>query len=56
MKIELMYKEPETQLTAYQYHSIYDESEIDEAVEELMAAREFGYEIVIWRLIPNEGE
>lgn len=54
MKIELMYKEPGTQIEAYMFHTIYDEKDIDEACEERAAAEHAGYEIAIWRLIHNE--
>ena len=54
MKIELMYKEPGTQISAYMFRTIYDESEIDEACAERAAAEEMGYEIAIWRLIHDE--
>lgn len=54
MKIILAYKEPETQIAAYMYESVYDESEVKEAVEELKAAKEHGYEIVRWALVHDE--
>lgn len=54
MKIELMYKEPETQISAYMFRTVYDESEIEEACEERAAAERAGYEIAIWRLIHDE--
>ena len=54
MKIELMYKEPGTQISAYMFRAIYDESEIEEACAELAAAERLGYEIAIWRLIHDE--
>lgn len=54
MKIELQYKEPETQIAGYIYSNVYDESEVKEAVEELEAARRAGYEITIWRLVHDE--
>lgn len=54
MKIELMYKEPDTQISAYMFRTVYDESEINEACEERTAAENAGYEIVIWRLIHDE--
>ena len=54
MKIELQYKEPGTCLLAYTYNAVYDVKEIKEAVEELQAARNAGYEITIWRLVHDE--
>ena len=54
MKIELQYKEPGTQISAYIYNCVYDETEIDEACEELAAAENAGYEITIWRLVHDE--
>lgn len=54
MKIELQYKEPETQIAAYIFNSVYDETEIDEACEERTAAERAGYEITIWRLVHDE--
>ena len=54
MKIELQYKEPETQISAYIFSAVYDETEITEAVAELTAARKSGYEITIWRLVHDE--
>lgn len=53
MKIELTYKEPETNLKEYTHTEIYEESEIDEALEERAAVIAHGYEIVHWRLLPN---
>lgn len=54
MKIVLGYKEPGTQIAAYMYESVYDESEVKEAVEELNAAKEHGYEITRWQLVHDE--
>ena len=54
MKIELQYKEPETQIAAYIFNFVYDETEINEACEERAAAERAGYEITIWRLIHDE--
>lgn len=54
MKIELQYKEPETQIAGYIFNAVYDESEIDEACAELTSARNLGYEITIWRLVHDE--
>ena len=53
MKIELTYKEPETNLKEYTRTEIYEESEIDEAITEHAAVIAYGYEIVYWRLLPN---
>lgn len=54
MKIELQYREPETQIAAYIFNMVYDVSEIDEAREERDAAERAGYEITIWRLVHDE--
>lgn len=51
MKIRLTYAEPGTKITAYIHTVIYDESEINEALEELTAARDMGYEIREWKLL-----
>lgn len=54
MKIELQYREPETQIAGYIFNVVYDVSEIDEAKEERDAAERAGYEITIWRLVHDE--
>ena len=54
MKIELQYREPETQIASYIFNAVYDVSEIDEAKEERDAAERAGYEITIWRLVHDE--
>lgn len=54
MKIELQYKEPETQVAGYIFNAVYDISEINEAYEEYDAAKRAGYEITIWRLVHDE--
>ena len=33
---------------------LYDETEIDEALAELQAARKYGYEITCWTLVHDE--
>lgn len=54
MKIELQYREPETQIAAYIFNSVYDATEVEEALEERNAAENAGYEITIWRLVHDE--
>lgn len=54
MKIELQYKEPETQIVGYIFSAVYDKTEINEACEERAAAERAGYEITIWRLVHDE--
>ena len=54
MKIELQYKEPETQIDGYVFSAVYDAEDIKEAREERDAAERAGYEITIWRLVHNE--
>ena len=54
MKIVLKYQEPETRIAAYQYSTVYDLMEAEEAVEELQAARNAGYEITCWKLVHDE--
>ncbi len=54
MKIILKYQAPETQIDAYKFSAVYDETEISEAVEELQAARKYGYEITMWTLVHEE--
>lgn len=56
MKIELQYKEPGTQISAYIFNSVYDATEKGsaEAVEEMQAAQRAGYEITIFRLVHDE--
>ena len=54
MKIELQYREPETQIAGYIFNAVYDEKDINEALEERNAAERAGYEITIWRLVHDE--
>jgi len=54
MKIILKYQAPETQLDAYKFSAVYDETEVSEAVEELQSARQYGYEITMWTLVHDE--
>lgn len=54
MKIELQYKEPGTEIKGYIFSSVYDETEVAEALEERNAAERRGYEITIWRLVHDE--
>jgi hypothetical protein len=54
MKIILKYQAPETHLDAYKFSAVYDETEISEAVEELQAAKRYGYEITMWTLVHDE--
>lgn len=54
MKIELQYKEPETQIKGYIFSAVYDAEDVHEAREERDAAERAGYEITIWRLVHDE--
>lgn len=54
MKIELQYKEPETQIAGYIFNAVYDAEDVAEALEERNAAERAGYEITIWRLVHDE--
>lgn len=54
MKIILKYQAPKTNIDAYKYSAVYDETEVKEAVEELQAARRCGYEITMWTLVHDE--
>ena len=54
MKIILKYRAPETKIEGYKFSAVYDETEIDEALAELQAARKYGYEITCWTLVHNE--
>lgn len=54
MKIILKYQAPKTKIDAYKFSAVYDETEIAEAVEELQAARRYGYEITMWTLVHDE--
>lgn len=54
MKIILEYREPETTIGAYIYSSVYDETEIEEALQELYAAKRAGYQISKWQLVHDE--
>lgn len=54
MKIVLKYQAPETNIDAYKFSAVYDESEIAEALEELETARRYGYEITRWTLVHEE--
>jgi len=54
MKIILKYQAPKTNIDAYKYSTVYDETEIAEAVEELQAAKRYGYEITMWTLVHDE--
>lgn len=54
MKIELQYKEPETQIAGYIFNAVYDETEIKDAREERDAAERAGYEITVWRLVHDQ--
>jgi len=54
MKIILKYQAPETKIEGYKFSAVYDETEIDEALSELQAARKYGYEITCWTLVHNE--
>ena len=54
MKIELSYREPDTQIPGYIFNAVYDASEIKEAREEHDAAKANGYQITIWRLVPDD--
>ena len=56
MKIELQYREPGTQIEAYIFTSYYDATDagVKEAREERDAAERAGYEITLWRLIPDD--
>lgn len=54
MKIQLAYQEPETNIGAYKWNEFFTEEEINEAVAELEALKAAGYEITIWRLVPDD--
>lgn len=54
MKIELQYREPETQIAGYIFSAVYDAENVQEAREERDAAERAGYEITIWRLVHDE--
>lgn len=54
MKIILKYQAPETNVDGYKFSAVYDETEIDEALTELQAARKYGYEITCWTLVYDE--
>ncbi len=54
MKIILKYQAPATNLDAYKFSAVYDETEVSEAVEELQSARRYGYEITMWTLVHDE--
>lgn len=54
MKIELQYREPETQIAGYIFNAVYDAEDVKEAREERDAAERAGYEITIWRLVHDE--
>ena len=54
IKIILKYQAPKTNIDAYKYSAVYDETEISEAVEELQAAKRYGYEITMWTLVHDE--
>lgn len=54
MKIILKYQAPETKIDAYKFSAVYNETEISEAIEELQAARKYGYEITMWTLVHEE--
>lgn len=54
MKIILKYQAPGTNLDAYKFSAVYDETEVSEAVEELQSARRYGYEITMWTLVHDE--
>lgn len=55
MKIILKYQAPETNVDGYKFSAVYDETEINEALAELYAARKYGYEITCWTLVHDEG-
>ena len=54
MKIILKYQAPETNVDGYKFSAVYDETEINEALAELCAARKYGYEITCWTLVHDE--
>lgn len=54
MKIILKYQAPETNVNGYKFSAVYDETEINEALAELQAARKYGYEITCWTLVHDE--
>lgn len=54
MKIILKYQAPETKVNGYKFSTVYDETEINEALAELQAARKYGYEITCWTLVHDE--
>ena len=54
MKIILKYQAPETNVDGYKFSAVYDETEINEVLAELYAARKYGYEITCWALVHDE--
>lgn len=54
MKIILKYQAPETKVDGYKFSAVYDETEIDEVLAELQAARKYGYDITCWTLVHDE--
>ena len=54
MKIELQYRDHDTQIPAYIFNAVYDAKDVREAREERDAAERNGYEITIWRLVPDD--
>lgn len=54
MKIILKYQEPKTNIDAYKFCEVFDETEIDDAREELEAVRNAGYEVTRWSIVHDE--
>lgn len=54
MKIILKYQAPETNVDGYKFSAVYDETEINEALAELYAARKYEYEVTCWTLVHDE--
>ena len=54
MKIVLIYQEPETQLNCYRWREVFDEKEVEEAVELLNSVREMGYDVKAFKLVHDK--
>ena len=51
MKIVLQYREPGTKIKGCYFTAVYEEEEIEEAMEELKGAKAIGYEITVWKIL-----
>ena len=54
MKIVVIYKEPDTNLKCYQWREVFDEKDMEEAVELLDSIRHMNYELKKWALVHDE--